>query len=505
MSPQSGLWRGTYQQNGSGHPFEVVCDFSADFRVTGKGTDGIGAYTVNGQWTRCGQVQFIKQYIGKHSVDYAGNVDQSGKRITGRYWNSDVFEMQLAEPSAPPAAPKASGGLIDVHNPGMPYSTAFTFEVGQFISMQCTTAANCKRFNFNLKGACGEDLVFHLDFRFDYFNERNTIVCNSLLNNSWGKEERTPSPVTAGCSFHLAIVKQQAHFEVYINGKHVLNFENRAKSSGIVTKFIHIMGEYLTIQRFSCHAESFQSWWASYSSGSSSSGSYSCYYIIINGLKHTFSSHAELEAFRMQNSICDSYTAVINGCQYFFVTKEELEEFMAEHRSSMQIQSSGSYIATVNGVKHSFNTQEELDAFMSQQRSSMMQSSGSYTCTVNGVSRSFNSKAEMDAFMEQQTMHMHSSGAYTATVNGVKHSFNSQEEMDAFMAEQRSQMMHRQSGGGSYTATVNGVQHSFSSKEEMDAFMQSQGMGMGMGMMMGGGSSFSSSSFSSSSFSSSGW
>lgn len=51
--------------------------------VTGEGTDYVGPWTLVGQYDEA-NVTWIKQYVGKHSVSYSGNID--GDQIKG-HWN----------------------------------------------------------------------------------------------------------------------------------------------------------------------------------------------------------------------------------------------------------------------------------------------------------------------------------------------------------------------------------------------------------------------------------
>ena len=44
-------------------------------KVKGKGTDEVGEYTISGELKPDNTVTFVKQYIGKHSVNYEGTFD----------------------------------------------------------------------------------------------------------------------------------------------------------------------------------------------------------------------------------------------------------------------------------------------------------------------------------------------------------------------------------------------------------------------------------------------
>ncbi|KAM5181651.1 galectin-9-like isoform 2-T2 [Mantella aurantiaca] len=82
-----------------------------------------------------------------------------------------------------------------------------------------------KRFHVNLKFHGGT--AFHFNPRFD----ENTIVRNSHLNNSWGKEERHMPGCgmcfAPGQSFVLEIICEHHAFKVKVNGHNVCDFNHR--------------------------------------------------------------------------------------------------------------------------------------------------------------------------------------------------------------------------------------------------------------------------------------
>ncbi len=48
-------------------------------RIRGAGVDIIGTFVLNGLLSPDGNVVMVKQYIGKHSVDYVGKYDGEGR------------------------------------------------------------------------------------------------------------------------------------------------------------------------------------------------------------------------------------------------------------------------------------------------------------------------------------------------------------------------------------------------------------------------------------------
>ncbi|CAC5424568.1 unnamed protein product [Mytilus coruscus] len=94
----SGHWTGFYNQYGDRHAFELDIAFEGD-KVSGKGDDGIGKFSINGDWiSSSGKIQFCKQYHGAHSVDYSGQLSCDGRSMKGKYnvsGFSDNFTMTV--------------------------------------------------------------------------------------------------------------------------------------------------------------------------------------------------------------------------------------------------------------------------------------------------------------------------------------------------------------------------------------------------------------------------
>jgi hypothetical protein len=61
----------------------------AEGRVRGAGKDIVGEFLFNGTISPDGQVVMVKQYIGRHSVNYVGNYDGEGL-MWGR-WSLGLF------------------------------------------------------------------------------------------------------------------------------------------------------------------------------------------------------------------------------------------------------------------------------------------------------------------------------------------------------------------------------------------------------------------------------
>lgn len=94
----SGLWSGFYEQHGGHFPQEVTLEF-ADGIVRGDGRDGLGTFTVEGEYRLVEAVLllgWIKTYDGAHSVLYLGEFD--GERLFGGWsippWDRGGFELR---------------------------------------------------------------------------------------------------------------------------------------------------------------------------------------------------------------------------------------------------------------------------------------------------------------------------------------------------------------------------------------------------------------------------
>jgi hypothetical protein len=105
----SGAWRGYWEQVLWGRqPMEPLVLRFADGIVEGEGEDCIGPFTFTGLYEADGTVTMIKQYLGKHTVQYQGTYDGEGT-IYGRWsigsaW-SGPFALSPVRASPPADAP----------------------------------------------------------------------------------------------------------------------------------------------------------------------------------------------------------------------------------------------------------------------------------------------------------------------------------------------------------------------------------------------------------------
>uniref|UniRef100_A0A8C8YFU8 Galectin n=1 Tax=Prolemur simus TaxID=1328070 RepID=A0A8C8YFU8_PROSS len=74
----------------------------------------------------------------------------------------------------------------------------------------------------------GNDIAFHFNPRFNE-NNRRVIVCNTKLDNIWGKEERQMVfPFESGKPFKVILVEPD-HFKVAVNDAHLLQYNHRMR------------------------------------------------------------------------------------------------------------------------------------------------------------------------------------------------------------------------------------------------------------------------------------
>lgn len=103
------------------------------------------------------------------------------------------------------------------------------------ITITGTVKPNPDRFSLDFKR--GNDVAFHFNPRFNE-DHKKVIVCNSMFQDNWGKEERTAPrfPFEAGKPFKLQILCETDHFKVAVNDAHLLQYNFREKRLNEVTK-----------------------------------------------------------------------------------------------------------------------------------------------------------------------------------------------------------------------------------------------------------------------------
>ncbi|XP_004712244.1 galectin-8 isoform X1 [Echinops telfairi] len=128
-------------------------------------------------------------------------------------------------------------------NPVIPYVGTIPEQLdpGTLIVIRGHVPSDSDRFQVDLQ--CGSsvkpraDVAFHLNPR---FRRSSCIVCNTLLNEKWGREDITSdTPFQKEKSFEIVIMVLKEKFQVAVNGKHTLLYVHRISPEKIDTLGIY--------------------------------------------------------------------------------------------------------------------------------------------------------------------------------------------------------------------------------------------------------------------------
>ncbi|XP_053784992.1 galectin-3 [Desmodus rotundus] len=131
------------------------------------------------------------------------------------------------QPSGPGAYPGAGPTGVPAGPLTVPYNLAFPGGVmpRMLITILGTVKPNANRLALDFKR--GNDVAFHFNPRFNEDNKR-VIVCNSMLNSSWGREERqSVFPFESGKQFKIQVLVESDHYKVAVNDAHLLQYNHR--------------------------------------------------------------------------------------------------------------------------------------------------------------------------------------------------------------------------------------------------------------------------------------
>ncbi|XP_025926045.1 galectin-9 [Apteryx mantelli] len=170
---------------------------------------------------------------GKHLLDYKSRIPFSrvdtitvSENVDLELINFEVFASLPPGPLYDINLTVPSGPFQPPHDYTMPYSVPVSGGIypTKNIIISGTIPPSAKRFHVNLKA--GEDIALHVNPRF----EEKVIVRNTLLNRSWGKEERSlPSkmPLSQGQNFSIWIYCDAQCFKMATNGQHQFDYKHR--------------------------------------------------------------------------------------------------------------------------------------------------------------------------------------------------------------------------------------------------------------------------------------
>ncbi|XP_061099630.1 galectin-8 isoform X2 [Conger conger] len=129
-----------------------------------------------------------------------------------------------------------------VLNPTIPFAGTILggLQHGEMVLIQGAVPSDSDRFQLDL--TCGSstkpraDVAFHFNPR---FKRSPCIVCNTLQNECWGKEEiHSKMPFRKGAAFEIIILVQKDVFKVAVNGSHVLEYRHRLDLAKVDTLLI---------------------------------------------------------------------------------------------------------------------------------------------------------------------------------------------------------------------------------------------------------------------------
>uniref|UniRef100_A0A3B5LTQ8 Galectin n=1 Tax=Xiphophorus couchianus TaxID=32473 RepID=A0A3B5LTQ8_9TELE len=118
-----------------------------------------------------------------------------------------------------------------VLDPVIPYTGPIPggLHPGEIIIIQGTVPPEADRFQVDLSSGCStkprSDVALHFSPR---FSDSPCVVCNSLLQEEWGKEETLHQlPYKRGAPFETIILVNKNGFKVAVNGTHLLEYKHR--------------------------------------------------------------------------------------------------------------------------------------------------------------------------------------------------------------------------------------------------------------------------------------
>ncbi|XP_078090013.1 galectin-3-like isoform X3 [Mustelus asterias] len=145
------------------------------------------------------------------------------------------------EPGAPPvpapfgspAAPGQGGAALQ-----LPYELALPggWEPQKMIRIMGTVKPNVDSFAIDVRS--GWDILLHFNVRFKEGGHHHVIVRNSMINNSWGGEERAAPrfPFKQGEQFEILLLAEPTQYKIAVNNEHLLEFRHRYKSLKDINK-----------------------------------------------------------------------------------------------------------------------------------------------------------------------------------------------------------------------------------------------------------------------------
>lgn len=148
-----------------------------------------------------------------------------------QHLNRQHFNQATPRSAPPPYTPSPTYAV--------PYKTVLQGGLypGKSITIQGIPNQQADKFTINLR--CNDGIVLHFNPRF----QENTVVRNSLLNNSWGAEERSGGmPFHCGQPFTVMFVCDVACYRIVVNGIQMFTFNHR-HSNHEETDILEVIGD----------------------------------------------------------------------------------------------------------------------------------------------------------------------------------------------------------------------------------------------------------------------
>ncbi|XP_055021993.1 galectin-1-like [Boleophthalmus pectinirostris] len=139
---------------------------------------------------------------------------------------SSYQDLQSPELSTPPSSGPVAEKSAKMDQCAMIVKN-MSFKVGQTLTLVGTIKPNPTRFSVNI-GPNENNIAIHVNPRFNYGCDQNTVVCNSYQCCVWGEEQKETSfPFKAGQTFRMIIRFNPTEFLVVLPDCSSFKFPNR--------------------------------------------------------------------------------------------------------------------------------------------------------------------------------------------------------------------------------------------------------------------------------------
>ncbi|XP_038635304.1 galectin-3b [Scyliorhinus canicula] len=140
-------------------------------------------------------------------------------------------QAPFGSPSAPNQSGEGGAALPVPYELSLPGG----WEPQKMIRIMGTAKTNVDKFTIDVHS--GPDILFHFGVRFNDWGQQ-VMVRNSMINNSWGGEEREAPrfPFKPGQKFEILLLAEPTQYKMAVNNQHLLEFRHRYKTLKDITK-----------------------------------------------------------------------------------------------------------------------------------------------------------------------------------------------------------------------------------------------------------------------------